>query len=248
MPRSRIMALVVLLSLVALTSQSLLAQGDPWTILDNPGPADPPAEPRGVPTADIIFTPDSAAHSLCPPFAACPPGSQITDEYIDFGVDFTVFNGNPPVGVFIDPPEKFAGVNGSGDLDLVTDSCGRIVVPGSQSQATTDLIIIEAGNVLGPNDILLEVYDAGGTVIGSSIADDGTGEDGDLVAVVQVDGQTIASFCVITPTNDTYGLRRIHLNDPGVGVQTMSPAAILGLALLMAVVGSLFLRQGKQTA
>ena len=59
MPRSRIMALVVLLPLVALTSQSLLAQGDPWTALDNQGVADTPT--GGVPTADIIFTPDSAA-------------------------------------------------------------------------------------------------------------------------------------------------------------------------------------------
>ena len=248
MPRSRIMALVVLLSLVALTSQSLLAQSNSWTVQDNPGAADPPTDLGGVPTADIIFTPDSAAHAVCPPFGQCPPGLQITNEYNDFGVDFVVFDGHPPMGVFSDPPDKFGGVNGSGDLDLVTDSCGRIVVPGSQSQGATDLVIIEAGFVGGPNDILLEVYDAGGTVIGSSIADDGTGADGDLVAVVQVGGQTIASFCVITPTNDTHGVRRIHLNDPAVDVPAMSPAAVLGLALLMAVVGFLFLRQRKQAA
>jgi len=105
----------------------------------------------------------------------------------------------------------------------VTNTCGRIVFFGSQAQATTDLVIIEAGFVGGPSDILLEVYDINGAVIGSSIADDGVGPDGDLVAKVQLGSSTIASFCVITPTVDTYGLRRIHLNAaPPVSVESAS--------------------------
>ena len=92
--------------------------------------------PEGVPTADITFEPTSAAHPTCPPFGACPPAPQITDEYLAFGVDFTPFGGNPPVGVFTDPPDKFGGVSG-GILDLLTPTCGRIVSPGSTTQGTS---------------------------------------------------------------------------------------------------------------
>ena len=162
------MSLVFLVS-VALLAQPALAQG-PVTAQDNQGVADPGTQ-QGVPMADIIFVPDDAAHAVCPPFGACPPADQVTTEYIGFGVDFSVFDGNPPVGVFTDPPDKFGGVNGAGDLDLITDTCGRIVATGSTAQATTDLVVIEAGFVGGPNDILLEVYDLGGSMIGSAILD-----------------------------------------------------------------------------
>jgi hypothetical protein len=207
------MTSVAALALTALIFQPLSAQGAPWTALDNKGVTHPPGGFVGA-AQDVVFTPDNAPHNTCPPFGPCPPGNRTTTEYLAFGVDFTVFGGNPPLGIFSDPPDKFGGVNAAGDLDLITDSCGRIVIPNSQAQATTDLVMIEAGFVGGPGDILLEVYNVGGAVIGSSIADDGIGPDGDLVARVQLGSATIASFCVITPTNDTYGLRRIHLNSP----------------------------------
>jgi hypothetical protein len=170
---------------------------------------------EGVPPSDITFEPISAAHPVCPPFGACPPASQVTTEYLAFGVDFTEFNGHPPVGVFDDPPEKFGGVTG-GILDLVTATCGRIVSLGTTTQGVTDFIGMAGGNVGGPSDLLLEAFDAGGGLIGSSIADDGVDADGDLIAEVSDPTNSIASFCVSTPSQDSHGVHFIYLNDPTV--------------------------------
>jgi hypothetical protein len=170
--------------------------------------------PQGVPAADITFEPISAAHPTCPPFGPCPSGSQITTHYLAFGVDFTVFNGHPPVGVFSDPPEKFGGVNAGGILDLVTPDCGRIVLVGSTTQGVTNFIAIAAGSVGGPTDILLEAFNPAGALIGSSIADDGVDGDGDLIAEFSDPGQQIGSFCVSTPTQDTFGHHFVYLNTP----------------------------------
>ena len=172
--------------------------------------------PEGVPAADITFEPISAPHPTCPPFGPCPPGSQITTEYLAFGVDFTVFNGHPPTGVFVDPPEKFGGVNAQGDLDLLTPDCGRIVVVGTTDQGRTDFVAIAAGSVDGPADILLEAFNAAGVLIGSSIGDDGFDADGDVIAEVSDPTQQIASFCVSSPTQDTYGHHFVYLNTPVV--------------------------------
>jgi hypothetical protein len=170
--------------------------------------------PEGVPSADITFEPVSAAHPTCPPGGPCPPGSQITMHYLAFGVDFTVFNGHSPVGVFTDPPDKFGGVNAQGNLDLLTPDCGRIVLVGSTTQGVTNFIAISAGFVLGPSDILLEAFNAAGAIIGSSIGDDGFDADGDVIAEVSDPTQQIASFCVSSPTPDAYGHHFVYLNTP----------------------------------
>jgi hypothetical protein len=173
--------------------------------------------PGGFPATDILFQAADAAHPVCPPFGACPPALQITTEYIGFGVDFTQFDGNPPVGVFTDPPDEFGGVNAQEILDLLTDVNGRIVETNTTTQGLTDIICMSAGFVAGPADLLLEAFDAGGNLVGSSIADDGTDPDGRLIAVVDAGAgnNVIASFRVSTPTGDTYGVLRICLNDPG---------------------------------
>jgi hypothetical protein len=171
---------------------------------------------QGIPTTDITFEPASAAHPTCPPFGSCPPGSQITTQYQAFGVNFAVFNGHPPVGVFTDPPDKFGGVNAGGILDLLTPTCGRIVLVGTSTQGRTNFIAAAAGFVSGPNDILLEAYNPAGALIGSSIADDGQDADGDLIAEVPDPNGQIASFCVSTPTQDTHGVHFIYLNTPVV--------------------------------
>ncbi len=172
------------------------------------------AEPLGVPVTDIAFDPADAAHPVCTPFAACPPASQVTVEYIAFGVDFTPFGGNPPVGVFTDPPDLFAGVNGAGVIDLVTATCGRIVELGTTTQGLTDFIGVSGGFVGGPSDLLLEAFDNAGVLIGSSIADDGVDGGGYLIAEVPDPSGTIASFCMSTPTADFHGVNFIYLNNP----------------------------------
>jgi hypothetical protein len=170
--------------------------------------------PQGVPVVDITFEPISAAHPTCPPFGSCPPASQITTHYQGFGVNFAVFNGHPPVGVFTDPPDKFGGVNASGILDLLTPTCGRIVLVGTATQGRTNFIGVAAGFSNGPNDLLLEAFNNAGTLIGSSIADDGFDADGDLIAEVPDPNGQIASFCLSTPTGDAHGVHFDYLNTP----------------------------------
>lgn len=236
-PRIKSLILMVLLFVVA---EGVFAQAT--------GPSGEPGGGRDVPVTDITFEPADAAHPVCPGFGACPPEDQVTTEYVGFGVDFTPFDGNPPVGVFEDPPEKFGGVNESGDLDLVTPTCGRIVAPGTTEQAFTDIIGIAAGFVSGPEDILLEAYDVNGTLLGSSTADGGSDEDGDLIAVVSDPSASIASFCVSTPTSDSHGVHFIYLNTPRAAsavqsVPTLSGATLVLLVLLLATVAALRFRQ-----
>jgi hypothetical protein len=169
------------------------------------------------PASDISFIPEDAAHPLCPAFGACPPASQISTEYIGFGVDFSEQPGQPPVGVFADGPltDEWGGVNAVGNLDLQTDVNGRVVWQGTTAQGLTDLIAVTAGFVSSPHDILLEVFNSDGVLIGSSIGDDGFGPDSRHLAIVNLSGDfSIASFRVSTPTSDAYGVRRIYLNTP----------------------------------
>lgn len=182
--------------------------------------------PQGVPSVDITFEPVSATHPVCPPFGPCPPAIQVTTEYLAFGVDFTPFNGHPPTGVFNDPPDKFGGVNASGDLDLVTPDCGRIVLVGTTTQGLTDFIGIAAGSVGGPADILLEAFNAAGGLISSSIADDGADADNDLIAEVSDPTGSIASFCVSSPTSDAYGHHFVYLNTPVIVPVTLQSLEI----------------------
>jgi hypothetical protein len=169
---------------------------------------------QGVPPVNITFEPASAAHPTCPPFGACPPAQQITTQYLGFGVNFAVFGGHPPVGVFTDPPDKFGGVNSGGILDLITPTCGRIMLVGTSTPGRTNFIGVAAGFSSGPNDLLLEAFNQNGSLIGSSIADDGFDADGDLIAEVPDPNGTIASFCLSTPTGDTHGVHFVYLNTP----------------------------------
>jgi hypothetical protein len=170
--------------------------------------------PQGVPTVDITFEPASTAHPTCPPFGACPPAQQITTQYQQFGVSFVVFGGHPPVGVFTDPPDKFGGVNAGGNLDLITPTCGRIVLVGTSTLGRTSFIGVAAGFSGGPGDLLLQAFDQAGTLLGSSLADDGQDADGDLIAEVPDPNGTIASFCLSTPTGDAHGVHFVYLNTP----------------------------------
>lgn len=241
------------LCLAVLAWPSLASEVVPYTWQDNVAR---PSVQKGVTPAagDVVaaaaaidFTPSDASHTVCPAYGACPPGSQTTTEYIDFGVDFTQFGSHPPVGVFDDGAiPKWGGVNGSGNLDLLTDTCARIVEPGTTTQGVTDYLAVAAGHVEGPSAILLEAYDAGGTLVGSSIGDDGNGtaDSGDVLAVVDLSGTpVIASFCVSTPTADNYGVSEIALNTPTAAVPTVAPLGLVGLALLLMIIGGTLIRR-----
>ncbi len=183
----------------------------------------------------FIFTPMDAPHVNSPPFGPVAPGGVITTEYIDFGVDFTS-TGGPDVAVFDDGGKVFAwtGVNDAGIVDLLTETNGWSVIPGPTDQGTTDMIQIEAGFV-GSNDaLLLEVFDTGGFLIGSTIFDDGIGPNGRRLGMLNVAG--IASFRVSTPLSDTYGVDTIWLGAivPGPG------------ALALMAVGGVFARRRRR--
>jgi hypothetical protein len=157
------------------------------------------------------FSPSDAPHVNSPPFGPVSPGGVITTEYVGFGVDFTSFNGSPDVAVFDDPPEAWTGVNDAGIVDLLTDTFGRIVMPGTTRQGTTDMIQIEAGLLLSDDGLVLEVFDVVGALIGATIFDDGVGPNGRRLAMLDVDG--IASFRVTTPLDDHYGINTIWLGE-----------------------------------
>ncbi len=165
--------------------------------------------------ADLItmFTPADAPHVTSPVFGFVTPSGVITTEYIDFGVDFTSFNGSPNVGIFADAPltEAWTGVNSAGILDLLTDTFGRIVAPGTTRQGTTGLIQIEAGVLDSDDALVLEVFNTAGVLIGSTIFDDGIGPTGRRLAKLALDG--IGSFRVTTPLDDHYGITTIWLGE-----------------------------------
>ncbi len=177
-------------------------------------------------SSDITINAADVAHPVCTPFSNCPLANQITGEYIASGVDFTLFNSNPPAGVFADPPDQFAGINDVGTLDLLTAVCGRIVELGTTTQGLTDFIGVAGGLVPGPTDLLLEAYDINGVLIGSSIADDGFDADGRHIAEVSDVGGSIASFCMSTPTADTFGVNNIYLNNPTAAPVTLQSFSI----------------------
>ena len=160
-----------------------------------------------------IFTPADAPHVTSFVFGFVSPSGVITTQYIDFGVDFTSFNGSPNVAVFADAPgtDAWTGVNRAGILDLLTDTFGRIVAPGTTGQGTTDLIQIEAGVLDSDDGLVLEVFNTAGVLIGSTIFDDGIGPTGRSLARLSVDG--IGSFRVTTPLDDHYGITTIWLGE-----------------------------------
>ncbi|MCP4711038.1 MAG: hypothetical protein GY869_20650, partial [Planctomycetes bacterium] len=69
-------------------------------------------------------------------------------------------------------------------------------------------------------------FDQAGNLLGSSIGDDGYGPEGYSLAVVDLTSHpvpAIASFRVSTPSNDTFGVRRIYLESPSPQYSSFIP-------------------------
>ena len=168
-----------------------------------------------LPACDILFAAEDATHTLCIPFQVCPPENFTRVEYRALGVEFSDREALPPVAIYTDPPDSFAGLNKESKIDLLSNVNGRIVSSGTSTQGGTDLISVSAGLVASSDDILLEAFDASGAVVGSSLGDDGFDADGHHVAIVDLTGNPIiTSFRVSTPTSDTFGVHQICLNTP----------------------------------
>ena len=164
------------------------------------------------PTLPPCLVPEDITHPSCTPFQICPFTNRIATQYKGSGVIF-----NPAVGVFDDPPEHWAGVNPANIMDIVTAVEGTITLPGSTVVSAVDYLAVSGGLVAAPADILLEVFDSNGTLIDSSIGDDGFDVDGRHLAIIDHTGTAdITSFRVSTPTADSFGVRRICFEEPEV--------------------------------
>jgi hypothetical protein len=133
----------------------------------------------------------------------------ITTQYDAFGVHFSdVVN----TAIFNDPPLAWGGVNNSGIVDLIAPVNGKIVLPGTGgTPGSTSSLSVEGGNAATGN-LLLEVFDCDGNLIGSTINDDGIGPNGRKLMTLSIPG--MSSFRVSTPAVDTFGVDSIALEEP----------------------------------
>ena len=140
----------------------------------------------------------------------------VTSDYDGFGVHF----GRPgsPAAIFFDdsasPPQVHAwgGINGSGVVDALAPVNGRVVMPGTGGGAAGTSRITVEGGFAPEGSLLLEAFDCGGTLIGSTINDDGTGPNGRTLMTLSTAG--IHSFRVSSPANDTFGVDSIEMEEP----------------------------------
>ncbi len=162
----------------------------------------------------IFFTPGSIDTTglVTPAFESAV--AVITNEYDAFGVHWS--DAGVDTGIFNDPPLAWGGINASGEVDLIAPVQGKIVVPGTGGvQGQTSSLSVEGGEA-DPGNLLLEVFDCDGSLIGSTINDDGTGPNGFTLMTLAIPG--IASFRVSTPAPggfaDTFGVDSIDMEEP----------------------------------
>lgn len=157
------------------------------------------------------FGPDSnPAVAVTPFFGPLAPGGALGTNYIDFGVDFS-YGG---VEGFFDDGDinEFGGINGAGDLDLLTGVDGRIVTLGTLTQSTSNFIFVEAG-FAAPGTLLLQAFDLSNMLIGSQVNTAANGPNGRSVFFISTPG--IAFFSLTG--SDTFGVAQISINPASLG-------------------------------
>jgi len=165
---------------------------------------------------------------VSPAFGSLAAGGTVGANYIDFGVDYTPGNVE---GVFNDGVLAFAGVNGAGNLDLLTAVDGNIVVPGTLIPGLTSFVFVEAG-FAGAGNLLLEVFDTDGLLLDSVVNGPPLGPNGRQTMTIDRGGVfDIASFRVSTPGNDTFGVDTVSIEDP-VAIPEPASVALFGLGVL----------------
>ena len=167
------------------------------------------------------FGPDSnPAVAISPPFGPLAPGGELGANYINFGVDFT-FGGRE--GFFDDGDvNEFAGVNASGNLDLLTGIDGRIVVLGTLTSATSNFIFVEAG-FAAPGSLLLRAFSSANVLIASAVNTAATGPNNRSVFFISTPG--IAFFSLTG--NDTFGVAQISIDPRSAMVPEPATWALL---------------------
>ncbi|MBN9564476.1 MAG: PEP-CTERM sorting domain-containing protein, partial [Alphaproteobacteria bacterium] len=161
-------------------------------------------------------------------------GGEVGTGYVGFGVDFSMGGRE---GVFCDEylgwsctVQAFGGVNGSGDIDLLTAVDGRIVVPGTLAQGLTSHFYAEAGYAAA-GALLLTVYDIDGNDIGHVFNGNPVGPHGRTTFSITAPGATIASFAISSPAADGFGVDLISLEAP-IGVPEPASLALMGAGIL----------------
>lgn len=174
------------------------------------------------------FGPTSnASVVVTPAFGTLSVGGALAANYIDFGVDFS-FGG---VEGYFDDTDIFAfgGINGDGVLDLLTAIDGRIVVPGTTTGTTTDMISVEAG-FASPGQLTLSVFDINNVLLASVLNDVATGLNGRSLFSLTAAG--IASFRI--SGDDTFGVAQISIGsavpEPATWTLLIGGFAVVGVA------------------
>lgn len=168
----------------------------------------------GAIAQDISFTPEDGPGVLSEVFEQVLPGGIHSTEYISFGLDFSGLS----IGAYAGPDAGWSFVDADGILSLNEYVGGRIVVPGTTKQGTTDLLWVEADLAEEAEHVELVCWDSTGKFLGSAFADGGVGPDGDLIAKFEHPG--IASFMLLEHHDghehgeEHFGVRRISLNTP----------------------------------
>ncbi len=192
--------------------------------------------------AMITFTPGDAAVPVSPGFGSLVPGGALGTNYKAFGVDFS-YGGVE--GIFNDPPLGFGGINGSGNLDLVTGVDGRIVLENTLTSATTNYFYAEAGNA-DVGSLTLKVFDIAMNVLATVLNGPPNGANGRTT--FSYTGAGIAFFSIFG--GDTFGVNEIRLNTPtAIGASAVPvPAALPLLGAGLGLLGIASRRKRKARA
>jgi len=142
----------------------------------------------------------------------------VTDQYNAFGLIF----GPDRVAIFSDPPNAWGGVNAGNIVDLISPVAGYFVMPGTTIKGLTNFISVEIG-FAEEGSLLLEVYDFGGNLIGSSPNDDGFGPHNRTLATLAIPG--IHSFRV--SGLDSWGMNQIEFGDLTQAAVVPEPSTLL---------------------
>jgi len=198
--------------------------------------------------ADITVRPGDASPSVAtsPAFGPVAPGGIATTQYQQFGLILSDRGAAGPAvntAIFDDGGGvlAFSGVNGSGNVDLVSPVDGRFSLLNTTTQGLTNLVEVEAG-FSDPGDLLLTLYDINGFILDTRLNGlDGNGPDGRSLILISRLQADVASFRVSTPTNDLFGVNQIRFNTPvapaAPGNGAIPEPGTLGL-LASAVLGS----------
>lgn len=153
-----------------------------------------------------IVTPDSISNPpVSPAFGAVIANGLITDQYVGFGLLF----GPARVAIFSDPPNAWGGVNGNGNVDLISPVEASLVKPGNKAiPAITSHLSVEIG-FAAVGSLTLEAFNLAGVLIGSTQNGNDLGPHGRTLATLDVEG--IHSFRV--SGLDTWGMDQVHFGD-----------------------------------